>query len=135
MLSEARDLAAEVMRQGKLDWLDLSLWDARKMPVEAAHAHKPLFSWFTDLPRHGVRLGVCGKIVSPATALELVNAGADFVFIGRTAILHHDWPARARGDAAFEPAALPVSPAYLEAQGVGPRFIRYLRTFENFVSG
>jgi 2,4-dienoyl-CoA reductase-like NADH-dependent reductase (Old Yellow Enzyme family) len=133
-LAEARDLAAEMMRAGKLDWLDLSLWDARKMPLEATHAHRPLFSWFTDLPRHGVRLGVSGKIVSAAVASELVDAAADFVFIGRTAILHHDWPARAR-DAAFEPIALPVTPDYLEAQGVGPRFIRYLRTFENFVSG
>ena len=133
-LAEVRDLAGEVMAGGKIDWLDLSLWDARKAPVEAAFQSRPLMAWFTDLPRHGVRLGVAGKIMTPSVAGELLAAGADFVFVGRAAILHHDWPLRALADPAFEPTALPVTADYLVREGVGARFIRYLRTFEGFVA-
>jgi 2,4-dienoyl-CoA reductase-like NADH-dependent reductase (Old Yellow Enzyme family) len=133
-LAEVRDLAQEVMRAGKIDWLDMSLWDARKAPVEEAFRERPLVSWFTDLPRGGVRLGVAGKIMTPAVAADLVAAGADFVLIGRGAILHHDWPERARHDAGFEPIALPVTADYLANQGLGERFIRYMRTWEDFVT-
>jgi 2,4-dienoyl-CoA reductase-like NADH-dependent reductase (Old Yellow Enzyme family) len=133
-LAEVRDLATEVMGQGKIDWLDMSLWDARKTPLEAAFASRPLFSWFTDLPRGGVRLGLAGKIMTPAVAAELIGGGADFVLIGRGAILHHDWPQRARRDAGFEPVPLPVSADYLAAEGLGRRFIRYMRTWDGFVS-
>jgi 2,4-dienoyl-CoA reductase-like NADH-dependent reductase (Old Yellow Enzyme family) len=132
-LAEVRELAAEMMAQGKIDWLDLSLWDARKTPEEPAFAGKPLLAWFTDIPRHGVRLGAAGKIMTPKVAAELLSAGADLVFVGRAAILHHDWALRARLDSEFEPTALPVSADYLRDQGVGARFIRYLRTFDRFV--
>ena len=60
--------------------------------------------------------------------------GADFTLIGRAAILCHDWPSRARADADFQPPPLPVPAAHLEAQGAGRRFVRYLRTFDNFVA-
>ncbi len=131
-LEEMRDIAGAWMQQGKLDWLDLSLWDANKLPVEEAFRDRPLFAWFTDLPRGNTRLGVCGKIATPRTALALLQGGVDFVFVGRTAILHPDWPMQAR-DLAFEPNPTPVTADYLANQGLGARFIRYLRSFENFV--
>lgn len=132
-LAEVRAVAAEAMAKGGIDWLDLSLWDARKEPEEAAFKGKTLTQCFTDLPRHGVRLGVAGKIMTPADAAGLVAEGVDFVMIGKAAILHHDWPERARADAAFEPVPLPVPAAYLEREGLGARFIRYMRTWQNFV--
>jgi 2,4-dienoyl-CoA reductase-like NADH-dependent reductase (Old Yellow Enzyme family) len=133
-VAEVRQVAAEVMATGKIDWLDLSLWDARKLPVEPEFGSRPLFAWFAELPRGDVRLGVAGKVVTPRVASELLDAGADFVFVGRAAILHPDWPERALKDADFQPTALPVTPSYLAAQGVGERFVRYLRTFDNFVT-
>jgi 2,4-dienoyl-CoA reductase-like NADH-dependent reductase (Old Yellow Enzyme family) len=132
-LAEVRSLAGEVMAGGQIDWIDLSLWDAQKAPVEEAFRGRPLMSWFTDLPRGGVRLGVAGKIMTPAVADSLLEAGADFVLIGRAAILHHDWPTRAQRDDAFEPISLPVTAEYLADQGLGARFIRYMRTFEGFI--
>lgn len=133
-LAEIRELVGAFAQQDKLDWIDLSLWDALKAPVEADFRERPLISWFTDIPRGRTRLGAAGKIMTPRVALALLDLGVDFVFVGRAAILHHDWPAHARRDAAFEPIALPVAPDYLAAQGVGARFLRYLRTFENFVA-
>jgi 2,4-dienoyl-CoA reductase-like NADH-dependent reductase (Old Yellow Enzyme family) len=132
-LAEVREVAGEVVAQGLIDWLDLSLWDARKAPVEEAFRDRPLMSWFTDLPRGKVRLGVAGKIMTPHVAAGLIEAGADFVLIGRAAILHHDWPQKARRET-FAPVALPVTPDYLAEEGLGARFIRYLRTFDGFVA-
>jgi hypothetical protein len=55
------------------------------------------------------------------------------LFVGRAAILHHDWPLRAEADAAWTPMPTPVPEAHLAAEGVGGRFMRYLHTFEDFV--
>jgi 2,4-dienoyl-CoA reductase-like NADH-dependent reductase (Old Yellow Enzyme family) len=132
-LAEVRELASELMRRGDLDWLDLSLWDARKLPVEDGYGERPLLAWFTDLPRGATRLGACGRVTTPRVALELLEMGADFVFVGRTAILHPDWAAQARRDPDFAPVDLPVTEAYLVEQGVGARFVRYLHTFDGFI--
>jgi len=133
-IAEMRELAAEIMRQGKIDSLDMSLWDARKEPVETAFHGRSLASWFTGLPRGDVRLGVAGKIMSPRVAAELLETGADFVLIGRAAILHHDFAARALADPDFEPAPLPVTADYLADQGLGARFLRYMATWDGFVA-
>jgi 2,4-dienoyl-CoA reductase-like NADH-dependent reductase (Old Yellow Enzyme family) len=133
-LAEMRELAAEIMAQRKIDYLDLSLWDARKLPVEEAFQSRPLLSWFTDLPRHGVRVGVAGKIMTPAVAAQMLEAGADFVMIGRAAILHHDFPRRARADPAFQPVPLPVTAEYLAREGLGGRFLKYMATWDGFVA-
>lgn len=131
-MAEMREFAADLMQQGQLDWLDLSLWDARKPAEEPEFAQRRLVDCFTDLPRGGTRLGVAGRIGTPRVAAELLDAGVDFVFIGRTAILHHDWALRAR-DADFEPVTLPVTEDYLAAEGLGPRFIRYMHTFDGIL--
>ena len=118
-LAEMRAFAAEVMTGGKIDYLDMSLWDARKQPEEAEFRGRGLAAWFTDLPRGHTRLGVAGKITTPAVAAEILETGADFVLIGRAAILHHDFPARARIDPEFQPVPLPVTAEYLAAEGLG----------------
>ena len=133
-LAEMRDLAVEIMAGGKVDYLDMSLWDARKEPVEAAFAGRSLASWFTDLPRGQARLGVAGKIMTPGVAAEMLEAGADFVLIGRAAILHHDFPRRAQADPGFQPVPLPVTAEYLAAEGLGRRFLRYMATWDGFVA-
>jgi 2,4-dienoyl-CoA reductase-like NADH-dependent reductase (Old Yellow Enzyme family) len=132
-LAEMRELAQQLMDEAKIDYIDMSLWDARKEPEEAAFQGRTLLSYFADLDRGPVRLGVAGKIMTPAVAAELLEAGADFVLIGRAAILHHDFPGRVRLDPAFEPVGLPVTADYLANEGLGARFIRYMRTWEEFV--
>ena len=90
-------------------------------------------AWFADLPRGRARLGVAGKIMTPRAAAGFLDAGADFVLIGRAAILHPDFPERARADAGFAPVPLPVSAAYLRDQGLGARFMKYIATFDGFL--
>ncbi|WP_374471310.1 NADH:flavin oxidoreductase [Phenylobacterium sp.] len=133
-LAEIREVAQEVLRQGRIDYLDMSLWDVAKEPVEEAFKGRTLASYFAELDRGQVRLGAAGKIMTPAEAAGLLSGGYDFAVIGRAAILHHDFPERARKDAGFEPVARPVSPAHLEAEGLSPSFVEYMRNWPGFVA-
>jgi 2,4-dienoyl-CoA reductase-like NADH-dependent reductase (Old Yellow Enzyme family) len=132
-LAEVRELAQELMDQDRLDYLDMSLWDYAKQPEEAAFKGRSLMSWFTDLRRGRTRLGVAGKITTAQQAFEALDQGADFVLIGRAAILHNDFPDLARRDREFRARATPVSVEYLHSQGVSPPFVEYLKTFQGFV--
>ena len=134
-LMEIRDLAGRLFSEAKIDYLDMSLWDCFKEPVEEAHRGRTLMSYFTDLPRGDVRLGVAGKLMSAAEARAMLDAGADFVLLGRAAILHHDWPQKARANPDFRPVSLPVTRAHLEAEGLGPAFVNYMSTWAGFVEG
>jgi 2,4-dienoyl-CoA reductase-like NADH-dependent reductase (Old Yellow Enzyme family) len=62
-----------------------------------------------------------------------LDAGVDFVLLGRAAILHHDFPQRLREDADFECIATPVSADYLREQGLGEKFVGYMSSWQGFV--
>ncbi len=133
-LPESLALAGDMLQSGQLDYLDMSLWDCFKSPQEATHAGQPLIDHFAALPRGLTRLGVAGKIMDAATAQRCLDHGADFVLIGRGAMLHHDFARRALSDAGFQSIERPVSRAYLEAEGLGPAFIDYVAsTWKHFV--
>ena len=134
-IDEALALAAQVLEQGKIDYLDMSLWDCFKPPQDPAYAARPLIEHFTALPRGRTRLGVAGRIMDAATAQRCLDAGADFVFIGRGAILHHDFARRALADAGFRCIERPVSRAHLQAEGLGPAFVHHVAsTWPRFVA-
>ena len=134
VMGEIRDLAAELLASGDLDFLDMSLWDAFKAPIDPTFAERPLIDWFAELPRGATRLGVAGKIMAPETARRALAHGADFVILGRAAILHHDYPQRLAADPDFRPVALPVSRDYLAREGLGPAFIGYMNNWKGFVA-
>ncbi len=133
-LAEIRDLAGELMRGGALDYLDMSLWDYRKEPMEEEFKGKTLMSYFTELGRGETRLGVAGKVMTGDDAAQALERGADFVLVGRGAILHHDFPRQVRADAHFRPISLPVSREHLGAEGLSPAFITYMDGWKGFVS-
>jgi len=133
-LAEIRDLAQKLMREGQIDYLDMSLWDVGKEPMEEAFQGRSLMSYFTELERGQVRLGVAGKIMAAETARQCLRDGADFVLIGRSAILHHDYPKRIAADPGFTPVPLPVTREHLRAEGLGPAFIGYMNTWKGFVA-
>lgn len=126
VLDESRALAAEVLADGKLDYLDLSLWDAFKYPDEEQHRDRRLIDHFTDLDRGDTRIGVAGKILDTAGARECLDRGADFVLIGTGGILHHDFARRAIADDSYRVVDTPVHVDHLTAESVGPRFVDYL---------
>jgi 2,4-dienoyl-CoA reductase-like NADH-dependent reductase (Old Yellow Enzyme family) len=134
-MPESLALAQQVLDGGGLDYLDMSLWDCFKPPLDPAFAGQPLIAHFAALRRGATRLGVAGKIMDAATARRCLEAGVDFVLIGRGAMLHHDFARRALADPDFRSIARPVSRAYLEAEGLGPPFLQYVSsTWPNFVA-
>jgi len=132
-LSEQRELARRLLASGALDYLDMSLWDVFKEPIETDFAGKPLIDWFADLPRGATRLGVAGKLVSAELCRRALEHGADFPILGRAAVLHHDFPRRAAANADFRAVSLPVTRAYLSNEGLGPAFIEYMSSWKGFV--
>jgi 2,4-dienoyl-CoA reductase-like NADH-dependent reductase (Old Yellow Enzyme family) len=132
-LTEATALTAAVMEGGHLDYLDLSLWDVRKQPHELEE-DRLLLDHFAALPRHGVRLGYAGKILSAADVAWCLEHGADFATVGTAAIIHHDFARHVTADPAFVSEPQPVTRAHLEAESVGPAFVDYLATnWDDFV--
>jgi hypothetical protein len=58
----------------------------------------------------------------------------DFVFLGRAAILHHDYPQLYAADSDFEPIARPVPASHLVKEGLGPAFVSYMKSWKGFVA-
>lgn len=131
---EVRDLAQRLMREAKIDYIDMSLWDAFKEPQDEAYKGKPLAQYFTELERGPVRLGAAGKLTTGEACARAMALGFDFLLIGRGAILHHDFPRHLQADANFTPIALPVSAEHLRAEGLGETFVNYMRTWKGFVA-
>ena len=133
-LQEIISLAGRLMREDELDFLDMSLWDVFKEPEEDRYKGQSLMSYFTSLERGNTRLGVAGKIRTPEDAEDAIESGADWIMLGRAAILHHDFPARYKNDARFVPVSLPASREHLATEGLSPKFIEYMCGWEGFVA-
>ena len=105
-----------------------------KTPDEEAYKDKSLLSHFTELDFKNVRLTVAGKIQSGTDVKRVLESGVDFVSIGRSAILHHDFPARVLHNSSFEPTATPVTEEYLTKEGLAKNFIEYMKRWSDFVA-
>ena len=134
-LGEMRELAQQLFREGRIDFLDMSLWDSFKEPEEGAFKGRSLLSCFTELDRGDVLLGTAGKIRTAEDARRCVDAGADFVLLGRAAILHHDFPHQVAANDSFQPVEPPVTADYLRSQGLGDAFVKYMSSWKGFVEG
>jgi 2,4-dienoyl-CoA reductase-like NADH-dependent reductase (Old Yellow Enzyme family) len=132
---EMRLLAGELLAEGALDFLDMCLWQIMKEPEDETFKDRRLIDWFADLPRGRTRLGVGGHIRTRPEAQQAIDRGADFVFVGHAAIIHHDFPARLRHDDGFVPVSLPVTRHYLNREGVSDKFVAYIKGLRpNFVA-
>jgi 2,4-dienoyl-CoA reductase-like NADH-dependent reductase (Old Yellow Enzyme family) len=134
IFSDQRTLAGELLAAGDLDYLDMSLWDSFKAPVDPAFASRPLIDWFTELPRGETRLGAAGKLMGAADCRRALDHGADFAIIGRGAVLHHDFPRKIAEDPDFRSIALPVTRAHLRQERLGLSFIEYMNGWKGFVA-
>lgn len=123
VLDEGVAVAQQVLDSGLVDYLDMSLWDAFMTVDDEGDL---LIDAFTGLERGDTRLGVAGKIRSAQQARWCLSKGADFVDIGRAAIVHHDFPKRSADDHAFTMTPLPVTREHLHAERVSERFVDYL---------
>lgn len=133
-LGEMIAVAERLLTDQEIDFLDMSLWDVFKESEEEEFRGRTLMSYFTELERGAVRLGVAGKIRTPENAERTLAAGADWVMLGRAAIVHHDFPNRYAADSRFVPAENPVTREYLAGEGLSEAFIDYMAGWKGFVS-
>jgi 2,4-dienoyl-CoA reductase-like NADH-dependent reductase (Old Yellow Enzyme family) len=115
-----------------VDFIHASLWNyarnTRKRPDEHA---LPLFR--RALPSD-VALIAAGAIWSREDAEKCLTLGADFVSLGRAAIIDPDWPKHA-AQPTFVPLRQPTTVAHLKEVAVSDRFATYLRNFRGFLEG
>lgn len=132
-LREAVATAERLFDEQQIDSLEMSLWDVYKEPNEDDLKGRSLLSYFTDLHRGDCRLGVAGKIYSAKDIDYCLESGADFVQLGKAAILHHDFPQQMQRNSDFKLSDTPVSRGYLHNEGLGEAFIDYMSGWDGFV--
>ncbi len=132
-LLEVKEVCKRFIKENKIDFLDISLWDVFKDPEVEAYRDQSLLNHFTEIDRKNIRLTVAGKINNGTDVKKVLEAGVDFLTIGRSAILHHDFPNKVIENPFFEPAKTPVSSAYLKKEGLSVNFIKYMERWPDFV--
>ncbi|PKR81325.1 NADH:flavin oxidoreductase [Brumimicrobium salinarum] len=132
-LKEVLTVSQQLIDGNKIDFLDISLWDVFKHPVEEEHADKTLLAHFLELDFKDVKFTVAGKIRNGKEVHEVLENGVDFVTIGRSAILHHDFPQKVIDNSSFEPIETPISKSYLNAEGLSDDFVNYMKRWKGFV--
>jgi 2,4-dienoyl-CoA reductase-like NADH-dependent reductase (Old Yellow Enzyme family) len=129
VLEEMVRLAGEVMADGSLDYLDLSMWDVRKRPHDADPADaRLLIEHFTPIPRAGTRLAVAGAVAGAADAQWCIDRGAEVAVVGKGAIADHAFAERAVSDPAYAPPEFPLSRDQLRAELLSEPFVDYFAT-------
>ncbi|MCB0755258.1 MAG: NADH:flavin oxidoreductase [Flavobacteriales bacterium] len=133
-IQEIKDVCNRLIADSKTDFLDISLWDCFKDPEDEQYNDKSLLEHFTSLDYKNVKLTVAGKIRTGHEVQKILDAGVDFVSIGRSAILHHDFPKLVMENPDFEPVSNPVSREHLRKEGLGEKFIDYMSGWPEFVA-
>ena len=133
-LTEAKTICKKLADEGNIDFLDISLWDCFKLPEESQFQDHSLLEHFTRLDLKQVKLTVAGKISNGKEVRQILDAGVDFVTIGRSAILHHDFPVKVIENPDFVPVKTPVSKEHLRKEGLSDTFIAYMNRWPNFVA-
>ncbi|WP_107039312.1 NADH:flavin oxidoreductase [Brumimicrobium mesophilum] len=132
-LLEVKQVCQRFIDEGIINFLDVSLWDVFKMPEIKDYQEKSLLSHFTELDYKNIKLTVAGKIINGSDVQKVLDSGVDFVSIGKSGILHHDFPQGVMENPNFESTKTPVSADYLKKEGLGEDFIKYMKRWEGFV--
>ena len=129
-LEDSLDLT-DMLAESGIDFLHISCWDCF---VPSAHSDDPrmLTEIFAERLARRLPLISCGSVWSTAQAQAVMEQGADFVAVARSAIGHADWASHL-GDADYDPQHPPFTPEYLESQGLSPKFVEYMRAWQGFV--
>ncbi len=118
---------------GKVDFIDLSMWDVFKEAADEDYAGRQLLDLYAELPRGETKLAVAGKIYTGDDVQRALDGGADIVAIGRAAITDHDFPNKIRHDVQASMRELPVTRAALREERLSEGFIDYMSAWAGFV--
>jgi len=126
-LAEVKEIAGRLLKDERIDFLDMSLWDSFKEPEEDAFKGKSLMSHFAELERSHVKLGAAGNIRTPQEAEKLVDAGYDYAMLGRAGMWNHDFPSLYAANKQFAPTQTPMTKAQLLKEGISETFANYIK--------
>lgn len=114
-----------------VDFIHISLWNYARNTRKYPDQHTlPLLR--RALPQD-VPVIAAGSIYSREDAGKCFELGADFIALGRAAIIDPDWPKHvAQPD--FVPVRPPVTPAHLKETAISDTFVNYLRSFRGLVT-
>lgn len=132
-LEEVKSVCQRLINEGNIDFLDISLWDSFKIPSDEKHQKITLLEHFKSLDFKKVKWTVAGKINNAVAVQKILDAGVDFVSIGTSAILHHNFPQLVIENPNFNPIEIPVSKEHLRKEGLGEKFLVYLKKWPGFV--
>ncbi|MGI9526576.1 MAG: NADH:flavin oxidoreductase [Weeksellaceae bacterium] len=132
-IAEIKWMIEKLISDGKIDFIDISLWDCFKLPTNEKYQNKVLIHHFTAIDFKDVKWMVAGKIYTAQDVRNVLDAGADIVSIGTAAILHHDFPKQVINNFNFTPIETPVSIQHLINEGLSSKFIQYLKKWPNLI--
>ncbi|MET0659538.1 MAG: NADH:flavin oxidoreductase [Steroidobacteraceae bacterium] len=122
---------AQWLAEDGADFIDLSLWNYHRKTLKRPDEH-PLPLFRAALPGD-VAIFAAGAMWSRADAHAVLDLGADFISLGRAAIVDPDWPRHAR-HAHFEPRRAPLTPEQYRHNGLSDPFIQYLKGFKGMMA-
>lgn len=132
-IGEVKIVCQRLIDDGNINFLDISLWDCFKMPNDKKYQNLSLLDHFKSLDFKNVKWTVAGKISNAVDVQKILNAGVDFVSIGTSAILHHNFPRLVIDNPNFTPTSTPVSEEHLLKEGLSKTFIKYLKRWPGFI--
>ncbi len=132
-IEEVKWVCKQLIDRENIDFLDISLWDCFKLPYDEKYQNMTLLEHFKNLDFKNVKWTVAGKISNGLDVQKILDAGVDFVSIGTSAILHHNFPKLVIDNPNFTPIKTPVSETQLKKEGLSEKFIKYLKRWDNFV--
>ncbi len=132
-IEEVKWVCQRLINVGNIDFLDISLWDSFKIPYKEKYQKITLLEHFNNLDFKKVKWTVAGKISNAVDVQKILDSGVDFVSIGTSAILHHNFPKLVIENPTFNPIAIPVSEEHLKKEGLGEKFVEYLKRWPDFV--
>jgi 2,4-dienoyl-CoA reductase-like NADH-dependent reductase (Old Yellow Enzyme family) len=129
-LDESVTVAKWLCEDG-IDFLHLSLWDAKKNTRKRPEEHAvPLFR--AVVPQDVVLVGA-GSVWTHADAAALFDKGVDAVAVARSAIANPTWAIDA-ANPSWEPRRPPLTIAELKERGLSEPFANYMRNWKGFVA-
>jgi 2,4-dienoyl-CoA reductase-like NADH-dependent reductase (Old Yellow Enzyme family) len=132
-IDEIKEVYGWLVDSGKIDFIDMSLWNVFKEPIEEKYKGTRLIDIFAELPRGDVKLAAAGKLYSAAEAQQAIDAGIDIAVIGRGAIANHDFARQALANPDFKMRELPIPSSVLREEGLSDVFVGYMGNWPGFV--
>lgn len=124
---------AQAVAEDGADWVHLSLADASGAPPHEPGAPLVARAIRDALPAE-VAVLAAGGIWTREDALRALDTGVDVVALGRSAIIHPDWP-QVSAAPGFEPHRPPWTAEDVAAAAVSPPFAGYLQRFPGLMVG